>query len=279
MQDDSHELVGLIPAAGIASRLGLLPCSKELLPVGFRNHHTGKQMQAKVVSHCLLERMKRSRVSKVFIILRKGKWDIPAYFGGGKNLGMNLAYLMMDLPFGVPYTLDQAYPFVKDSLVVFGFPDILFGPEDAFEQLITGQKKLGSEIVLGIYKADQPQLMDMVDIDNLGCVKRIDIKPASTDLRYTWIIAVWTPVFTRHMHDYVAEHKAKLESDYSPQSNLNNKELHLGHVIDSAIQNGIQIGTVIFSQNTYLDVGTPEKLQKALATRFYGAGCPEYDLR
>jgi glucose-1-phosphate thymidylyltransferase len=267
-QNAFHEIVGLVPAAGTGSRLGQLPCSKELLPVGFQNNRAGTQMHAKVVSHYLMERMQRAKVSKVFVILRKGKWDIPAYFGDGKNLGISLAYLMMDLPFGVPYTLDQAYPFVKDSLVVFGFPDILFEPKDAYEQLLETQNKSGSDIVLGIYQADQPHLMDMVDIDNLGCVKRIDIKPASTDLQYTWIIAAWTPVFTRYMHDYVFEQKAKLNSDHPFQPNSDDKELHLGQVIDSAIQNGIQIETVIFSQNAYLDIGNPKNLKKALSMRF-----------
>jgi glucose-1-phosphate thymidylyltransferase len=267
-QNDSRDIIGVVPAAGTGSRLERLPCSKELLPVFFANNITGKQMPAKVVSHCLLDRMQRAKVSKVFVILRKGKWDIPAYFGDGKNLGISLAYLMMDLPFGVPYTVDQAYPFVKDSLVVFGFPDILFEPVDALAQLIDRQNNSGSDIVLGIYHADQPHHMDMVDIDNLGCVKRVDVKPASTNLIYTWIIAAWTPVFTRYMHNYVAEQKAKLKTDYPSQFGMNYKELHLGHVIDSAIHNGIQIGTVIFPKGTYLDIGSPKNLQKALSMRF-----------
>jgi glucose-1-phosphate thymidylyltransferase len=267
-QNDFHDIIGVVPAAGTGSRLGRLPCSKELLPVLLQNNHTGKQMPGKVVSHCLLERMQRAKVSKVFVILRKGKWDIPAYFGDGKNLGISLAYLMMDLPFGVPYTVDQAFPFVKDSLVVFGFPDILFEPVDAFEQLLGRQNDSGSDIVLGIYQADQPHHMDMVDIDNHGCVKRIDVKPASTNLHYTWIIAAWTPVFTSFMHDYVTEQKAKLDKDYPSQSCMKDKELHLGHVIDSAIHNGIQIGAVIFSKDMYLDIGNPKNFQKALSMRF-----------
>jgi glucose-1-phosphate thymidylyltransferase len=212
--------------------------------------------------------MQRANVSKVFVILRKGKWDIPAYFGDGKDLGLSLAYLIMDLPFGVPFTLDQAYPFVKDSLVLFGFPDILFEPLDAFEQLLTRQKKSGSDIVLGIYPAVEPHKMDMVDINSLGSVRRIDVKPASTYLHHTWIIAVWTPVFTRYMHDYVAEYRSKRIKDHSPKSNPNDKELYLGHVINSAIQSQIQIETVFFTTNTYLDIGTTENLKKALLMRF-----------
>jgi glucose-1-phosphate thymidylyltransferase len=212
--------------------------------------------------------MRRVNVSKVFIVLRDGKWDIPVYFGNGRSVGLSLAYLMMDLPFGVPYTLDQAYPFVKDSVVVFGFPDILFEPVDAFEQMLSRQKKSGSDIVLGIFSADKPHKMDMVDFNRSGGVQRIVIKPSSTRLKYTWIIAIWTPVFTRFLHDYVAEHKAQLIRAQTPQTRLNFDELYLGQVIDSAIRNAIQIETVFFPKSRYLDIGTPANLKRAMTIGF-----------
>ena len=120
----NKEIVGLIPAAGTAQRISPLPCSKELLPVGFHQTEANCDTRPKVVSHYLLESMHLAEISKVYIILRRGKWDIPAYFGDGKIVNLSIAYLMMDLPFGVPYTLDQAYPFVKDDTIVFGFPEV-----------------------------------------------------------------------------------------------------------------------------------------------------------
>jgi len=111
----NREIIGLLPAGGRASRVAPLPCSKELYPVGF--HSVGKDgsPRPKVVSHYLLEKMRLADVKKAYIILREGKWDIPTYFGDGKILDMHLAYLMMGLPFGVPYTLDQVYPFIKTA--------------------------------------------------------------------------------------------------------------------------------------------------------------------
>src|SRR5687767_13356160 len=49
-------LLGLIPAAGRAERLGPLPCSKELLPIGFRE--TPRGPSPKVAGHYLLERFR-----------------------------------------------------------------------------------------------------------------------------------------------------------------------------------------------------------------------------
>jgi glucose-1-phosphate thymidylyltransferase len=124
------EKIGLIPAAGIAKRLGSLAFSKELLPISFnlnKNEHN-----LKAVSVYLLEKFQQAGVKKVYTVIRKGKWDILDYYGDGSEIGIQLAYLIMTHPFGVPYTLDQAYPFVKTSKVFFGFPDILFEPENAF---------------------------------------------------------------------------------------------------------------------------------------------------
>ncbi|MEM6402045.1 MAG: dTDP-glucose pyrophosphorylase, partial [Cyanobacteria bacterium P01_D01_bin.116] len=148
-----HSIIGLIPAGGKATRISPLPLSKELYPVGFRgdrdieiNNQTKNQtknqnnnqnnnqnhLRPKVVSHYLLEKMQLAGIDKAYFILRSGKWDIPGYFGDGEMLSMSLGYLIMGVPYGVPFTLDSAYPFVKDAVVALGFPDILFEPKDAF---------------------------------------------------------------------------------------------------------------------------------------------------
>ena len=64
-------------------------------------------------------------------------------------MNMQLAYLMMHLLFGVPYTLDQAYSFVQDALVAIGFPDIIFQPDDAFVRLLARQAATNADVVLG----------------------------------------------------------------------------------------------------------------------------------
>ena len=126
-EEEPHpELVGLLPAGGKASRVSPLPCSKEIYPIGFRRMGENGISRPKVVCHYLLENMRSAGATKAYIVLRKGKWDIPAYLRDGEMLNMNLAYLIMRLPLGVPYTVDQAYPFVKDAFVAFGFPDIIF---------------------------------------------------------------------------------------------------------------------------------------------------------
>lgn len=252
------EVIGLMPAAGWASRLGPIPCSKEVYPVGFYSINNGKDLRPKVVSHYLLENMRSADIRKAYIILRENKWDIPAYFGDGKLVDMHISYLMMDLPYGVPYTLDQAYPFVKDALVALGFPDIMFQPGNAYEDILDRQAETGSDIVLGLFPTDRPHKNDMVELDNNGRIRALDIKPQQTKLTYTWQIAVWTPVFSRYLHDYVSDRKEN-------HDNLKHqKELYVGDIIQAAINDNMQIDYVLFKDGSCLDIGTPEDLRKVI---------------
>jgi glucose-1-phosphate thymidylyltransferase len=248
------ETVGLIPAAGHGNRLAPLPCSKELYPIGV--HGDGRQRNGpKVVSHYLLESMRAAGITKAYVVLRQGKWDIPAYFGNGGMLNMDLAYLIAGLPFGPPYTLDAAYPFVQDTVVAFGFPDILFESESGFTRLLDQQQRSNADVVLGLFPADEPHKMDMVDIDEAGRVRDIVIQPAKTELCFSWDIAVWGPTFTRFLHDHLEVRRCSAET---------HAELSVGHVLQAAVRQRLRVEGSAVSDKPYLDIGTPEGLNKAI---------------
>ena len=266
--EERRDIIGLIPAAGQATRLQPLQCSKEIFPIGFHSKIHKLRQRPKAVCCYLIERMRHVGASKAFIVLRKGKWDIPEYLGDGKIMDMHLAYLIMDLPYGVPYTLDQAFPFIQDSMIVFGFPDIIYQPKDAFIKLLKKQEETGAEIVLGLFPAHQPRKMDMVDVATNGHVRRIVIKPKRTDLFYTWIIAIWTPSFTRFMHDYLTVRELKNSQEKSSSKNSSLKEIFVGDIIQIGIEKGMRLDTVLFPDGTYLDIGTPEDLEKAIGMNF-----------
>ena len=176
---------------------------------------------------------------------------------------MHLGYLLLESPFGVPYTLDEAYHFVKNMIVVFGFPDIIFQPDDAFAQLLSRQARSNADIVLGLFPAQQPQNVDMVDLGTDGRVRGIQIKPARTHLCYTWIIAVWSPVFTRFMHEYVSAGLKANRNDETDYSVAKQHELFVGDVIQAAIHHDIQVDTVLFTNGKYLDIGIPKDMVNA----------------
>ena len=266
---DKQRIIGLVPAAGQATRLSPLPFSKELYPIGFMHFKKDNDLRPKPVCMHLLEKMKIAGVKDTFIVLRKGKWDIPDYLGDGSALDMNFAYLMMNLPFGVPYTLSQAFPFSKDAIVVFGFPDIIFQPDDAFLHLLAKQSETSADVVLGIFPTDAPQKWDMIDFDIGGRVVGIIFKPQHTHLQYTWAIAVWTPAFTRFMHTYLIAHQKRNEKENPGNSSSDHRELSMGDVILSAIKNDMHVNSVTFRKGSCLDIGTPDDMLKALQLQIW----------
>lgn len=262
----TNEVIGLIPCGGLASRIKPLPCSKEIIPVGLQKTVDGL-LQPKVVSHHLLEKMRQGGVRKAFFILRKGKWDIPDYYGDGSYFGMDLGYLIASRPYGPPYTLDQAYPFVRGKQVAFGFPDILFGPSDAFKQALLRMAATRADLVLGLYRVNDTSISDMIAIDHKGRVQEIVLKPNTTKLKLGWVFAVWTPTFTEFHHDYL---KIPRTNAQLPGARLPS-ELTVGHVIQAAITEGITTQSVIFQRDSYLDIGTPEGLRQMFSNQWY---CP-----
>lgn len=252
----SREVIGLIPAGGVGKRLSPLPCSKEIYPIGFTESHTRSERRPKVACQYLLKEMKLAGIDKAYVILREGKWDIPSYLGDGKSVGMRLAYIMMDLPYGPPYTLNQARSFVKDAIIAFGFPDILFQSENGFGKLLAHQDCSRADVVLGLFPAEETAKVDMIDIDENCRVREVVIQPPHTKLRYSWSIAVWTPVFTEFLDSFLAGQKPPVAAC---------PELSVGMVIQAAIRAGLRVDAVPVSEEPYFDIGTPEGLVKAMA--------------
>lgn len=250
--------IGLIPAAGRAERLGPLPCSKELLPVGFRD--TPRGPAPKVACHHLLERFRAAGVRRAYLVLHESKWDIPRYLGTGELADLALAYVVIPGSWSVPETLDRAWPFVQDARVALGFPDILFEPADAYARLIERQEATGADLVLGLFPTARCQTTDMVDLGPDGRVRRLEIRPPSTELRYNWLIAVWGPAFTRHLHDTVAT---------APDTG---RELQIGAVVQGAVDAGLHVEGVEFPAGSFRDIGTPGDLAAAMREGAEGDG-------
>lgn len=240
--------------------------SKELFPIGFGSVE-GRRFRPKVVSHYLLERMASAGVREAFFIIRPGKWDIPAYFGDGSAIGIRLAYLTVHVPFGVPFTLNQAFPFVRYGTIAVGFPDILFWPENAYDGLLRRLWDSGADVVLGLFPTHEPSQVGIVDVDDRGLVRGLYEKSTLTHLPFMWAMAVWKPEFTAFLHEFVEaelrirrdQQSAHGQNDFQPRS-----ELPIGDVIHAAIQSGMRVEAEAFPEGHYIDIGTPENLAKAI---------------
>lgn len=257
----------MVPAAGRASRLGRLPCSKEIFPVGL-----GDACIRPAIAH-LLEAFAVAGVGHALVLLRQGKWDVPAFLGetydcnvqedaaqGGEVNAVELAYRVLEPTASVPETLARALPFVQNENVALGFPDILFTPKGAFRSLLERLESHNADAVLGLFPADRPEKTDMVEYvqDGEVCrVQRLRIKQPDAGLTYTWSIAVWAPSFSRYLLEFLRQVDTQKVT----------REIYVGNVIEAAIADGLNVEAVQFPEGSYLDIGTPDDLARALASR------------
>src|SRR3982750_2095673 len=111
------EMWGIIPAAGIGSRIQPLAFSKELLPVGSRVD--GAIERPRAVSEYLVERMLLAGADKLCFVISPGKSDILEYYGAGVS-GAEIVYVVQPGPGGLCDAVFRAVPFIpphEDVLV------------------------------------------------------------------------------------------------------------------------------------------------------------------
>jgi len=250
------ELVGLIPAAGLAKRLAPLPGSKEMFPVGFKAATYDGQVGPcpKPVSEYVLERMRDAGVAGAYIVLSHAKWDLIRYYGNGDRVGVRLAYLYVEDSPGMPYTLNQAYPWLKgrDATVLLGMPDTIFWPYDAYGRLLSMHRRLDADLCLGVFPTDQPERFSVVSMDDDGRVRSVTDKPAQSALRNTWGIACWGSAFTELLNTSLA--------DARPSG----KELVLADVFQRAVDEGLAVYGQFYADGTYIDIGVAQDLYEAI---------------
>ena len=138
-------------------------------------------------------------------------------------------------------------------------------PTPQARQVILSDLVYSISSVYTIAAQPNPQvgLLDMVAVTAEGVVERIDIKPARTDLTESWGVALWTPTFSRFMHDWLATNNYPDSS----QARHREREISVGHVINAALEASLTVRAVIVSDKPYLDIGTPGNLMRAIRKR------------
>src|SRR5436853_1996881 len=115
---------GIIPAAGVGSRIQPLAFSKELLPVGSRLD--GQTERPRAVSEYLIERMILGGADKICFVISAGKSDILSYYGGNIG-GVDIAYVVQSKPAGLCDAIFCALPLIHpEEHVVVGLPDTIW---------------------------------------------------------------------------------------------------------------------------------------------------------
>ena len=169
---------GIVPAAGVGSRIQPLAFSKELLPVGSRLD--GETERPRAVSEYLVERMIKGGADKLCFVVSPGKSDIMEYYGGSVGAA-DVCYVVQPRPAGLCDAVFRALPFVhREETVAVGLPDTVWFPEDGFRALADDR------LSFLLFPVERPEFFDAVVTDDGGRVREIQVKRAGADSRWVW---------------------------------------------------------------------------------------------
>lgn len=169
---------GIIPAAGIGSRIQPLAFSKELLPVGSRLEAGVERPRA--VGEYLVERMIRGGATKICFVISPTKSDIIEYFAGRVG-DVRFAYVVQETPGGLCDAIFQALPLLHaDEPVLVGLPDTIWFPEDALAGLPDDR------LSFLCFPVQEPQHFDAVVSEPSGRVSEIQVKQAAPASSWVW---------------------------------------------------------------------------------------------
>jgi glucose-1-phosphate thymidylyltransferase len=169
---------GIIPAAGMGSRIQPLAFSKELLPVGSRLD--GEVERPRAVSEYLVERMILGGAGKICFVISPGKSDILEYYGGSIG-GANLCYAVQPRPAGLCDAIFRALPVIdRAQPVIAGLPDTIWFPEDALRLLPD------DAFSFLLFPVETPELFDAVVTDAKGRVREIQVKRRGAESNWIW---------------------------------------------------------------------------------------------
>jgi glucose-1-phosphate thymidylyltransferase len=245
------ELIGLLPAAGRGSRLGAIPCSKEIMPLGFQLQPTagGARWRPVTAIETHLRALKLAGAARAAIVISETKSDVVRYIGDGSRYDLPVAYLYQQQLRGMPFALDLAAPWIGAATTLFSMPDTLITPVETMARLARRHQSCAADLTLGLFRTDTPGKFGMVELDASGAVVGFVDKPVDSNLELMWGLAAWSARFTRFLGEFLA-HRAP-----------DGLECVLSDVFLAALQSGLAVQALLLEDARYHDIGTPEDFQ------------------
>jgi glucose-1-phosphate thymidylyltransferase len=243
-----NSTIGIIPAAGIASRLGPLGYPKELLPIAYVADESGGPLRPLPVIEASFRQLRDAGIDRCVVITSDRKTELVRYVGGGGAIGLDVAFLLQTRPDGLAAAVALAAPWTQGCNACLLLPDTIVRPADALRQVRTAFEAAQADLVLGVFPTARPQELGPVRFGaDMRVIEVLD-KPQATDLQNTWAMAIWGPRFTALLQARVSGGEAA----------------SLGEVFHDAIGAGLKVMAVWFPQGQFHDVGTPRGLTAAL---------------
>lgn len=245
---------GIIPAAGVGSRIQPLAFSKELLPVGSRLD--GQIERPRAVSEYLVERMILAGADKLCFVIAAGKSDILEYYGA--SLGpADICYVVQPRAGGLCDAIFRARPLIgPDESVLVGLPDTIWFPESALAALPD------DSLQFLLFPVERPEFFDAVVTDEAGRVLEIQVK--QRDARSNWIWGAFK-MPGRVLHEL-----------YDLWCEPDRHDEYIGTLVNAYLARGGRAAGVRAGE-AYVDVGTLNGYREAirlLASRPQNTGGP-----
>jgi glucose-1-phosphate thymidylyltransferase len=224
---------GIVPAAGLGTRIQPLAFSKELLPVGMRRQ--GESERPRAVCEYLIDRMIFADATRICFVVSPAKTDIINYFGGQIG-GASICYAIQSNPMGLCDALFTALPFINpDDQVLVGLPDTVWYPANGFLCLDP------AELCFLLFPVERPQLFDAVLVNSENKVTEIQVKVPHPNSRWIW------GAFSLPGH--------VLSSLYELWRRRDQRDEYFGTLVNAYIANGGRVSAVT-KGSVYIDVGT-----------------------
>ena len=168
-QEESTATVGVIPAAGYATRLQPLAGSKEVYAIA-----------GKPVMDYLVERMLTAGCSELRVVTRPEKTDVIA------NASLRGARVLLGYPQSVAESILTGIDGLPaETIVLFGFPDTIWYPEDGYAPLIAAVEA-GHAVALGLFETAEPERSDVVTTDERGRIRAVEVKSRAPSSNVLW---------------------------------------------------------------------------------------------
>ncbi len=241
--------VGIIPAAGLASRLGPLGYPKELLPITYVQGEGGHLRPLPVIE-ASLRQLRTADVSRCMVVTSERKPELAQYLGGG-GIGLDIAYVQQSEAGGLAAAVALTLPWTKGAASCLLLPDTIVRPLDALKTLRQTFETRRADLVLGVFPTSKPTELGPVRFEADGRVTEVQDKPESTDLANSWGLAIWGDRFSERIA--------------AAPRNAN-----LGHLFHQAAQGGLNVIACWFGSGEFHDVGTPKGLAEALPVLMNG---------
>jgi len=232
---------GIVPAAGVGSRIQPLAFSKELLPVGSRMDQGSERPKA--VSEYLVDRMILGGADRICFVIAPGKSDILEYYGA-RHCSADLCYTVQPRPSGLCDAVFRSLPFIPlDDFALVGLPDTIWFPEDALQSL-------GSEpLSFLLFPVERPERFDAVLTRPDGSVLEVRVKRPDPGTSWIWGAFKLSGRTLRELHDLWLARERKDE--------------YIGTLVNAWLaRGGSAVG--VPAGETYVDIGTLHGYREAI---------------